>query len=80
LQAGNIKIVRIGEDLWVNAGPIFKLSKECIYALHEQGIYFLWDTSITDGYFLGRNDWKSTIDLELTGDLIDEWNKYIESI
>jgi hypothetical protein len=57
-QVGTVKRVCIGEDPWVSVDQSFKLSTDCIEALHDQGIlvYFVWwdpnHNVFQDKYFL----------------------------
>jgi hypothetical protein len=79
-KVGNGKRVHIGEDTWFSVDPSFNLSRECIEALYDQGVYSLWDENIADKNFLGKSSWKSTSDFLLTCNLTIEWKKYVENI
>jgi hypothetical protein len=49
-----------------------------VNALHDRGIFTLWDAKIGVTDSIGRSEWKLTDLLELEGERAVEWEGYIK--
>jgi hypothetical protein len=77
-KVGDGRMVRLGEDLWVGSGNRFNLSTPLIVALRARGLHTLADACAKLPQLRGRAGWKSVTLLDLTADLAQEWDDFLE--
>jgi hypothetical protein len=72
--------IHIGRDVILGLGTSAYLSSELLNKLHEHHIYYLFQAKgLTDQGDLSTR-WKNCTDLDLSGDLAIEWQRYCKAL
>jgi hypothetical protein len=73
---GNGQSILIGKDCILGMGQSAILSEELIEAINRKGIYYLFQAKALAQVGRITSNWISSVDLDLSGQLQEEWQAY----
>ena len=79
-KPGNGKDIRIGADLMFGSQNYYKLSRNLINTLKEQGIEYLTQAGENDLEDTSYLRWKKPKSLGLEGEQKEEWNMFVRGL